>query len=69
MNTATDARASTRIRFLWIMGHLLCGSALEWAVLFGFHAHRELSMTGSVSSQRVLLPNMMPMNPKDSLGN
>jgi hypothetical protein len=68
-NTATDVRASAWIRFLWVMVHLLCGSALEWAVLFGFHAHRELFMTGLVSSQRLLLPEMNPMNPNDSFGN
>jgi len=36
MNTATDVHASAWIRFLWIMSHLLCGSALEQAVLSGF---------------------------------
>jgi len=56
MNTATDERASARIRFLWIMGHLLCGSALEWAILFGFHAHREPLVTGLAGSSRLLLP-------------
>jgi hypothetical protein len=69
MNTATDVRASARIRFLWIMGHLLCGSALEWTVLLGFHARHELLMTGLVSSQRLLLPKIKPMYPNDSFGN
>ena len=69
MNTATDVRATARIRFLWIMGHLLCGCDLEWAVLSGFHGQRELFMTGLVSNQRLLLPKMKPMNPNDSFGN
>jgi hypothetical protein len=36
MNTATDVRVSAWIRFLWIMSHLLCGSALEQVVLSRF---------------------------------
>lgn len=52
MNSATDERASARIRFLWNMSHLLCGSALEWVVLFRFRARRELFVTGLVTSLR-----------------
>jgi hypothetical protein len=52
MNTATDVRASAWIRFLWIMSHLLCGSALEWAVLFRFRARREPFVTGVLTSLR-----------------
>jgi hypothetical protein len=49
MNTATDAPASAWIRFPWTMSHLLCGSALESAVLGGFRVRRELFVTGSWS--------------------
>jgi hypothetical protein len=69
MNTATDVRASARIRFLWSMGHLLCGSALESTILFGFRARREPLMTDLVSSQQLLLPKTKSMNPNDSFGN
>ena len=45
MITASDVRASAWIRFLWIMSHLLCGSALELAPLFRFRALHELFVT------------------------
>jgi hypothetical protein len=48
MNTATDAAASAWIRFPWTMSHLLCGSALESAVLLRFRVRRELFVTDNL---------------------